>query len=165
MPGKTLRARGAVSTEPVLRSPSAPLSRQWLGESTEGQEAIRVCSYNVLAEIYATAHTYPYCPRWALDGGYRCSLVVQELVDADADVICLQEAQRDAFENFLEPFMKRAGYEALFTQKSREAMGAAGKVDALLAAAPATAVDDTLQLTDADLGALRVAATLALQGA
>ena len=68
-----------------------------------------MCSYNVLAEIYATAHAYPYCPRWALDGGYRCSLVVQELVDADADVVCLQEAQRDAFETYLEPAMKRAG--------------------------------------------------------
>jgi len=126
---ETLRARGAVSTEPVLQSPRAAPSRQWLGESTEGQDALRVCSYNVLAEIYATAHAYPYCPRWALDGGYRCSLVVQELVDADADVVCLQEAQRDAFESYLEPAMKRAGYEALFTQKSREAMGAAGKVD------------------------------------
>jgi len=106
---ETLRARGAVSTEPVLQSPRAAPSRQWLGESTEGQDALRVCSYNVLAEIYATAHAYPYCPRWALDGGYRCSLVVQELVDADADVVCLQEAQRDAFESYLEPAMKRAG--------------------------------------------------------
>ena len=106
---ETLRARGALSTEPVLQSPRAAPSRQWLGESTEGQDALRVCSYNVLAEIYATAHAYPYCPRWALDGGYRCSLVVQELVDADADVVCLQEAQRDAFESYLEPAMKRAG--------------------------------------------------------
>ena len=118
---ETLRARGALSTEPVLQSPRAAPSRQWLGESTEGQDALRVCSYNVLAEIYATAHAYPYCPRWALDGGYRCSLVVQELVDADADVVCLQEAQRDAFESYLEPAMKRAGPRSVscFTPSTR----------------------------------------------
>ena len=81
------------------------------------------------AEIYATAHAYPYCERWALEWQYRARLVVQELVDTNADVICLQEAQRDHFERDVEPAMKSAGYEGLFTQKSRESMGAAGKVD------------------------------------
>jgi len=125
-----LRARGIATTEPVLSAPLAPPPRSWLGESTEGaHDVLRVASYNVLAEIYATAHAYPSCERWALDWTYRMKIVISEIVDADADVVCLQEAQRDHFEQMLEPALKHAGYEALFTQKSREAMGAAGKVD------------------------------------
>lgn len=123
-----LRAKGSALTEPVLRAPAAPAPRPWLGESAQG-DVLRVASYNVLAEIYATAHAYPYCERWALDWQYRTKIVVQELLEADADVVCLQEVQRDHFEQALEPAMKHAGYEALYTQKSREAMGAAGKVD------------------------------------
>jgi len=128
--GEKLRAKGAALTEPVLSAPRAPAARPWLGESTEAaRDVLRVATYNVLAEIYATAHAYPYCERWALDWSYRTKIVVQELLEADADVVCLQEVQRDHFEQALEPAMKHAGYDALYTQKSREAMGAAGKVD------------------------------------
>ncbi|KAH8069606.1 hypothetical protein JL720_11904 [Aureococcus anophagefferens] len=102
------------------------LARSFIGESTEGVDpSLRVASYNILAEIYATAHAYPYCERWALEWQYRG--VIQELIDTNADVICLQEAQRDHFERDVEPAMKSAGYEGLFTQKSREAMGAAAR--------------------------------------
>ena len=125
-----LRARGVAHTEAVLGAPMAPLPRSFIGESTEGVDpSLRVASYNILAEIYATAHAYPYCERWALEWQYRARVVIQELIDTNADVICLQEAQRDHFERDVEPAMKSAGYEGLFTQKSREAMGAAGKVD------------------------------------
>ncbi|KAH8058388.1 hypothetical protein JL722_6251 [Aureococcus anophagefferens] len=125
-----LRARGVAHTDAVLGAPMAPLPRSFIGESTEGVDpSLRVASYNILAEIYATAHAYPYCERWALEWQYRARVVIQELIDTNADVICLQEAQRDHFERDVEPAMKSAGYEGLFTQKSREAMGAAGKVD------------------------------------
>lgn len=125
-----LRARGVAHTDAVLRSPNPPAPRSWIGESCEGVDpSIRVCSYNILAEIYATAHAYPYCERWALEWQYRSRIIVDELVDTNADVICLQEAQRDHYERDLEPALKAAGYEGLYTQKSREAMGAAGKVD------------------------------------
>ncbi|KAJ8598977.1 hypothetical protein CTAYLR_009260 [Chrysophaeum taylorii] len=121
-------ARGAVVTETVLAGPSgggAP--RRWVGETSNAEERVRVASYNVLAEIYATPNMYPYCARWALDWQYRFRRLVDEIIDVDPDVLCLQEAQRDHYERDVEPALEARGYEGIFAQKARE--GAAGKVD------------------------------------
>ena len=55
--------------------------------------------------------------------------ICRELIDAAADVICLQEVQRDAFEGVLMPRLGAAGSSGLYKQKTREDMGVAGKVD------------------------------------
>lgn len=127
-------ARGFAVTEPVLAAPGPGPERRWYGEQPspmrdDGDRRIRIASYNVLAEIYATSNMYPYCPRWALDWQYRVRRVVDEINDSDPDVLCLQEAQRDLYERDLLPALEAQGYEGTFAQKSREAMGAAGKVD------------------------------------
>jgi hypothetical protein len=36
-----------------------------------GAAKLRVATYNVLAEIYATQQMYPYCDHWALSWNYR----------------------------------------------------------------------------------------------
>ncbi|KAJ1462573.1 Endonuclease/exonuclease/phosphatase [Pelagophyceae sp. CCMP2097] len=127
-----LLGRGFKKTGVVLAAPEAPVPRPLAPApqySSAPRADVRVVSYNVLAEIYATQHAYPYCERWALDWQYRVRTVVHELVASDADVLCLQEAQRDHYERDLEPALRARGYEGYFTQKSRESMGAAGKVD------------------------------------
>jgi len=123
--------KGYLITEVVLASPRPIPNRQWYehGADDDDDDSLRVASYNILAEIYATFQQYPYCPRFALDWRYRFRRILDELNHVDPDIICLQEAQRDHYEQDLEPGLDALGYEGIFAQKSREAMGAAGKVD------------------------------------
>ncbi|CAN0469672.1 unnamed protein product, partial [Hapterophycus canaliculatus] len=86
----------------------------------------RLCSYNLLAEIYATQQAYPYCDFWALSWGYRKTNLLRELLEAGADVLCLQEVQSDAYQQFFQPHLSEKGYDGLYKAKTRE--GAMGKV-------------------------------------
>lgn len=45
------------------------------GVGSGGGVRFRLCSYNLLAEIYATQQAYPYCDFWALSWG-GCLLVL-----------------------------------------------------------------------------------------
>jgi CCR4-NOT transcription complex subunit 6 len=92
-------------------------------------QSMRVVSFNTLAEIYAHQGVYPYCPQWALSFDFRKKLLLKQLQEMDADVLCLQEVQADHFEHFFYPAMKASGYEGLYKQKNRDAMGVEGKVD------------------------------------
>mmetsp|Transcript_2101 Transcript_2101/g.4007 ORF Transcript_2101/g.4007 Transcript_2101/m.4007 type:complete len:719 (+) Transcript_2101:364-2520(+) len=110
---------------PLIRKSSIPEFLKTQG----GGAVVRVMSYNVLAELYATKQLYPYCPLWALNWGYRRQLIVKELEKHNADVICLQEMQADHFQTYVKPQMSSRGYECLFKAKTREAMGRKGKID------------------------------------
>lgn len=91
--------------------------------------SFKVLTYNILAEIYATRQMYPYCPLWALNWKFRRDIVLNELDRCDADILCLQEAQADHFELFLADALHARGYQCLYKQKTRDAMGMEGKVD------------------------------------
>eukprot|EP01138_Halocafeteria_seosinensis_P005161 gb/GECG01005276.1/.p1 GENE.gb/GECG01005276.1/~~gb/GECG01005276.1/.p1 ORF type:complete len:1109 (+),score=154.50 gb/GECG01005276.1/:1-3327(+) len=106
--------------KPLLRFRSPPKPQN---------DAIRVLSYNSLAEIYATQAVYPYCPSWALQWPYRWRRLHHEIQCLDADIICLQEAQADHFESDVLPAMEELGYKGLYKQKTREPMGMTGKID------------------------------------
>lgn len=100
-----------------------------LGGTVYQNGKIRIVSYNILAEIYATRQMYPYCPMWAMNWQYRKRLLLQEMEQYDADVYCLQEAQADHYSSFLQPAMQQRGYQGIYTQKTRHHMGVEGKVD------------------------------------
>ena len=108
----------------VLINPQRPSSQQMLGN-----ESIRVVTYNLLAAIYATSVQYPYCPAWALSWNFRKGQILRELAGYGADVLCLQEVQADHFESFLYPQLSAMGYEGLYKQKTREALGPRGRID------------------------------------
>lgn len=55
--------------------------------------------------------------------------IIRELLDASADVICLQEVQADHYESYIYSALSDAGYEGVYKQKTRASMGLAGKVD------------------------------------
>ena len=94
-------------TPPCLAFPSRPafVDRCMLasGEGTRLQPfrvhqragALRVLTYNVLAELYSIGEVadkkYRSTPRWALSWAFRRRLLVQEILHYRADVICLQE--------------------------------------------------------------------------
>ena len=130
--GSHLFGPRSIQIEPVLASPPPPPKRNLItvkGASNGGGYRFRVVSYNLLAEIYATGQMYPLCDFWALGWGYRCENLLRELRDSSADVMCLQEVQADHFEMHLKPRLYELGFEGLYKQKAREAMGMAGKVD------------------------------------
>ena len=78
-----------------------------------------VMSYNVLCEKYATKQLYGYCPTWALAWEYRRKGIMDEILHANADIICLQEVETDQFFTFFYPTLKQHGYEGVFSPKSR----------------------------------------------
>lgn len=63
---------------------------------------IRTVSYNILADTYAQTEfsrtvLYPYCAPYALELDYRQNLIQKELTGYNADLICLQEVDRNVF--------------------------------------------------------------------
>ncbi len=58
-----------------------------------GGASLRVCCWNVLAEIYASSSVYPYVPLWQLTWSYRGGVVLKELLASDCDIFALQEVQ------------------------------------------------------------------------
>jgi mRNA deadenylase 3'-5' endonuclease subunit Ccr4 len=66
--------------------------------SASGELAIRVVSWNVLADAYVRREYYPHTPPAILDRARRRKAVVERIAKlADADVICLQEADSALF--------------------------------------------------------------------
>jgi CCR4-NOT transcription complex subunit 6 len=82
--------------------------------------AFTVLSYNLLADLYATAEMFGYCPSWALAWPYRRLNLLKELLGYNADVLCLQEVQSNHFTEFLAPEMAKAGYTAIYKKKTTE---------------------------------------------
>ena len=70
-----------------------------------------------------------YSPQWALSWNFRKGQILRELAGYGADVLCLQEVQADHFESFLYPQLSAMGYEGLYKQKTREALGPRGRID------------------------------------
>jgi CCR4-NOT transcription complex subunit 6 len=71
---------------------------------------------------------YPYCDSWSLSWAYRRAIILQELQDAQGDIVCLQEVQADHFEQHIQPFMAELGYQGIFKHKSRDIGDDYGKV-------------------------------------
>lgn len=72
---------------------------------------------------------FKYCDNWTLSWSYRKALLMQELLQVKADVICLQEVQSDSYELDIYPELRAIGYDGVYLQKNRESMGPIGKVD------------------------------------
>ena len=53
---------------------------------------------------------------------------MQELLETQGDILCLQEVQADHYEQNLQPALAEMGYDGQYKQKTRESMGQHGKV-------------------------------------
>lgn len=121
-------AKTTCITEIVLPVPPAPPARVLRQTKVETRppglsRPIRICSYNILAEIYSSQSVYPYCPRWALSWNFRSRNLIRELRNFNADIFCLQEVQADRFSEFFYTQMRSLGYEGLYKKKTRTSMG------------------------------------------
>jgi len=75
-------------------------------------------TYNILADAYIKRDWYQYTHDDVLQPARRRAALCAHLVELDVDLLCLQEVEADAFNDFqrcLEPL----GYRGVFAQKGR----------------------------------------------
>ena len=108
---------------------SVPVARVYNCVAEDGVDdagndrTLRIVSYNVLADGYATSTfaktvLYPYVDPSALEEAYRENLILKELCSYDADIIFLQELTSGMYERFLLPHLRRCGYAGIYTKKA-----------------------------------------------
>ncbi|KAI0049872.1 hypothetical protein FA95DRAFT_1488266 [Auriscalpium vulgare] len=96
----------------------SPAEREALLADQQAETFTVVC-YNILAEKYATERLYGYTPSWALAWEYRKGLILREVLDHDADFLCLQEVDTGAFEEYFSKRLGERGYDGVHVPKSR----------------------------------------------
>jgi CCR4-NOT transcription complex subunit 6 len=94
---------------------------EWLSQQ------FKVMNWNVLADLYCTESMYPYAEKWTLSWTWRKHLILKELKSMAADIITLQEVQKDAYDDWFKPQLAEAGYEGIYQQKKREPIFHRGK--------------------------------------
>lgn len=84
----------------------------------------RLLSYNLLFDQYVQqnkSETYlPYCPEEALDESYRMPLVLLEMLDAKAQICCVQEMGLRAFKNWFDPTLSYHGMHSKLSLKTNQ---------------------------------------------
>jgi mRNA deadenylase 3'-5' endonuclease subunit Ccr4 len=83
-----------------------------------------IASYNILAQAYILPDRYPGVPPAFLDAEYRKSALMRHIAALNADVICLQETEREMFDA-LQSHLHSRGYEGTFAQKTARVDGCA----------------------------------------
>lgn len=77
-------------------------------------------SYNILCDRSVINDRFSCCPKWALDWGYRRQVILEQLLESNADVIALQELEASQYEQFFKPQLAILGnYAGIFEPKSR----------------------------------------------
>jgi hypothetical protein len=90
-------------TEPDIQFPLPPNPRQMIQVNNNSNAlsftgpSFTVVTLNVLTDECARPEQYPNCPSFALSWKYRRENLPKEILQCDADIICLQEGQVDFF--------------------------------------------------------------------
>lgn len=110
------------TTGRVIPAPTPPRRNLVPVAHHDGAEGGRftVLTYNVLADLYATSEMYNYTPSWALSWNYRRQNILKEIVQHNADILCLQEVQSDHFEDFFLGELGKHGYTAVYKKKTAQ---------------------------------------------
>ncbi len=74
---------------------------------------MKVFTWNILCDKYATTQVYGYTPTGALAWDYRKERIIQEMRDRDADILCLQEMATDVFRDFFSPELAKDDYKGI----------------------------------------------------
>jgi mRNA deadenylase 3'-5' endonuclease subunit Ccr4 len=78
--------------------------------------SFRIASYNVLANSYVKPEWYTHVPPEALRWDKRVFALAEKIAGLDADVVCLQEVEIDAYSLF-ESNLGAKGYKGVYAQK------------------------------------------------
>jgi CCR4-NOT transcription complex subunit 6 len=88
-------------------------------QSDASTETFIVFCYNILCERCATERLYGYTPSWALSWDYRKELILAEIMNSNADFLCLQEVDIAQYEDYFVKSLKDLDYEGIYYPKSR----------------------------------------------
>jgi len=88
-------------------------------DDSPASEVLSVVSYNILCDKYATASQYGYTPSADLAWSHRKVVILDELRGYDADIVCLQEVDRENYDDFSQKELKANDYRGVFWPKSR----------------------------------------------
>lgn len=89
------------------------------GSTAAHQDKFKVLSFNILAGNTCTTQAYGYAPTEALSWEYRREKILQEIVTHDADVVCLQEIEKDVFDEYFSVQLAYKGYKGVFWSRAR----------------------------------------------
>jgi CCR4-NOT transcription complex subunit 6 len=99
-----------------------PKDREWVvieDEPIPNEDKLMVLTYNILSHKYCTEELYGYTPSDARSWEHRSSLIMGELEAREPDIMCFQEVQGDAYENFYRPKLAHRDYKGIFFPKGR----------------------------------------------
>ncbi|KAF3813025.1 hypothetical protein GH733_018968 [Mirounga leonina] len=120
--------RERAAAEDVLHVDSAVLQ---IGDvkykKVTDDSVIRTVSYDLQADAYAQTEfsrsvLYLYCAPYALELDYRQNLTQRKLTGYKADLICLQEDDRNVFTDGLVPALQALGLEGVLRIKQQEGL-------------------------------------------
>ncbi|KAJ3277101.1 Elongation of fatty acids protein 2 [Terramyces sp. JEL0728] len=106
----------------LILGPPQPADREWqeIEENTaNSSDTFTIMCYNALCEKYASPATYGYTPTWSLIWDYRKDLLIHEILNYNADIVCLQEVETRQYEEFFKEQLAQHDYEGQFSPKSR----------------------------------------------
>jgi CCR4-NOT transcription complex subunit 6 len=96
-------------------------------------ERVKVFSWNILCDKYATSQVYGYTPTGALNWDYRKQQILDEIRLRDADILCLQEIATDVYREFFTPELGLDDYKGIHwprpkakTMSEKDAQGVDG---------------------------------------
>jgi CCR4-NOT transcription complex subunit 6 len=96
---------------PMPPTPRKPIVVQ--EDVSPNLERVKILTWNILCDKFATSTLYGYTPTGALSWDYRKQRIIQEMRDRDADIMCLQEIATDVFREFFSPELAQEGYKGV----------------------------------------------------
>ena len=88
-------------------------------------EKLVVLCYNILCDKYAEKDFYEYTPSSALKWDYRKELIFTEVMNYDADILCMQEVDFGQYDDYFAKRLVGQDYEGVYGPKSRHVDGCA----------------------------------------
>ncbi len=76
-----------------------------------------VLQFNLLAQSLTSYSDFIKAPAGSLDWEYRRQLLLQEILRANADILCFQECDESSYFAWFAPQLTLAGYQTRFLKK------------------------------------------------
>ena len=84
---------------------------------------LQILAYHLASSVdRIDRYVYDQCPPYAVSWSYRLELLLLELQGYDADVLCLQEVQKDHFDDAFRPRLRELGYDGIFGPRNTGAL-------------------------------------------
>lgn len=91
--------------------------REFLKVSDSENPKIKIETFNILADIYTSFSMFKHIPKHAVMFEYRREGILKEIKSNACDIICLQELQKNAYEDFFYGELSRE-YDSQFIQRT-----------------------------------------------